>query len=541
MPVNLILLLCAVIMIACIAGNKLSGRLGIPTLLLFIALGMLFGSDGIFRIQFEDYAFSEKVCSAALIIIMFYGGFGTKWSTAKPVAVQSVLLSTLGVLITAGLTGLFCHFVLGVSLLEGMLIGSVLGSTDAASVFSILRSQRLNLKYGTAPMLEIESGSNDPCAYMLTVTILSAMGSSVSAGSIAWSVFAQLLFGIGGGILAAYAAGWVLRSTNLSSDGFESIFLVAVALASYALPALLGGNGYLSAYIAGILLGNQEIPGKKSLVNFFDAFNGMMQMLIFFLLGLLVSPSQLHQVFLPAVLIALFLTVIARPAAVALLLTPFKAPLNQQMIVSWAGLRGAASIVFSITAAVSPEYGKESIFQIVFCVVLLSLLFQGTLLPLASRKLDMIDDSENVLKTFNDYSEESSIRFIQLEIGEGHPWSGSRIRDIASIPGTLIAAVIRNGSAIIPKGDTLLEAGDSVIIGGEEYRYQDGIELTELHVGPDSRLAGKKLKAADLRRDSLIVLIQRDGSDIIPDGDTVIESGDLLVLFTKRRPEAAAR
>src|SRR5699024_7118112 len=160
------------------------------------------------------------------------------------------------------------------------------------------------------------------------------------------------------------------------------------------------------------------IPGKKSLVNFFDAFNGMMQMLIFFLLGLLVFPSRLPQVFLPSVLIALFLTLVARPAAVALLLTPFRAPARQQLLVAWSGLRGAASIVFSIVAVVSPGYGRESIFQIVFCVVLLSLLFQGTLLPLASRVLDMIDDRENVMKTFNDYSEETNVRFLRLEIGE---------------------------------------------------------------------------------------------------------------------------
>lgn len=531
---NLLLLLGAVVMVACIAGNKLSGRLGIPTLFFFIALGMLFGSDGLLRIHFEDYAFSEKVCSAALIIIMFYGGFGTKWKTARPVAVQSVLLSTLGVLITAGLTGLFCHLVLKTSLLEGLLIGSVLGSTDAASVFSILRSRKLNLKYGTAPMLEIESGSNDPCAYMMTVTVLSAMSGAVSAGSILWSVLAQLAFGIAGGILVALGAGWILRRVDLGSDGFESIFLVAAALASYALPSLAGGNGYLSAYIAGILLGNQEIPGKKSLVNFFDAFNGMMQMLIFFLLGLLVFPSRLPQVFLPSVLIALFLTLVARPAAVALLLTPFQAPARQQLLVAWAGLRGAASIVFSIVAVVSPGYGRESIFQIVFCVVLLSLLFQGTLLPLASRVLNMIDDRENVMKTFNDYSEETNVRFLRLEIGEHHPWSGRLIRDITSIPGTLIAAVIRNGVPVIPRGDTLIQAGDSVIIGGEEYQDQDGIELSEIHVEEESRLVGKPLKAAGLRRDCLVVLIRRDGADIIPDGETVLQKDDLLVIFTHR-------
>ena len=530
---NLLLLLSAIVLIACIAGSRLSGRLGIPTLLFFIGLGMLFGSDGLLKIEFEDYRLSEQVCSAALIFIMFYGGFGTKWSAAKPVAVRATLLSTLGVLITAGITGLFCHLVLGMGLTEGMLIGAVLGSTDAASVFSILRSRRLNLKYGTASMLEIESGSNDPCAYMLTVILLSAMEGNLSAGGILYSVFAQLAYGIAAGVAAAYIGGRVLRRVQFGSDGFESIFLVAVALASYSLPSLLGGNGYLSAYIAGILLGNQEIPNKKSLVNFFDAFNGMMQMLIFFLLGLLVFPSRLPQVLVPALLIFLFLTLVARPVAVALLLTPFRAPVNQQLLVSFAGLRGAASIVFSITVAVAPGYGKESIFHFVFCVVLLSLLFQGALLPMAAEKLSMIDDKENVLKTFNDYSEESDIRFIRLEIHSGHPWIGRQIRTISSIPGTLIAAVLRNGTAVIPKGDTVILEGDSVIIGAEEYQDQDGTHLTELSISPENRMVGKPLRETELRKDALVVLIRRNGADVIPDGDTVLLEGDLLVLCSR--------
>ena len=281
LPLNTLLLLCAVILVACIIGSKISSRIGVPTLLIFIALGMLFGSDGILKIEFEDYAMAEKVCSAALIIIMFYGGFGTNWSMARPTAVKSVLLSTLGVILTAGLTGLFCHFVLKTDLLTGLLIGSVLGSTDAASVFSILRSKRLNLKYGTASMLEIESGSNDPCAYMLTIIVLSAMSGQLSAGGILYSIFAQIAYGIGAGVLFALLGGWVLRRIHLGEEGFQSIFLVALALASYALPSLLGGNGYLSTYITGIILGNQEIHRKRELVNFFDAFNSMMQMVIF--------------------------------------------------------------------------------------------------------------------------------------------------------------------------------------------------------------------------------------------------------------------
>ncbi len=530
---NTLLLLGAVILIACILGAKFSARAGIPTLFIFIALGMIFGSDGLLKIEFSDYQLSEKICSIALIFIMFYGGFGTKWSAAKPVAAKSILLSTLGVIITACLTGLFCHLALGTSLMEGMLIGSVLGSTDAASVFSILRSHRLNLKYGTASMLEIESGSNDPCAYMLTVLFLSAMDGSVSAGNILYAVFAQIVYGGAAGFLIALIAKKILKKFKFGSEGLDSVFLVAVGLAAYAIPSLLGGNGYLSAYIAGIILGNADIPNKKSLVNFFDAFNNMMQMLIFFLLGLLVFPSQLPGVLLPALLIALFLTFVARPAAVFLILTPFRAPLRQQLLVSWAGLRGAASIVFAIVAAISPAYGDEKIFQIVFCVVLLSLLMQGTLLPLAAKKLKMIDARENVLKTFNDYSEETSIQFIRLEMDQSHPWTNRPIREIEPLPGTLIAAVIRGGKALIPNGGTVMREGDTVIIAAKEYLDRDGIELTEWKIEPGNPCIGQKLRDIDLKRDALIILILRGDTDIIPDGESTVAEGDTLVLYSR--------
>lgn len=531
---NSILLLSAVVLIACVIGSKISSRLGLPTLLFFIGLGMLFGSEGIFKIDFENYSFAEKICSSALIFIMFYGGFGTKWSTARPVAVKATLLSTLGTLITAVLTGLFCHLVFNLPLLEGMLIGAVLSSTDAASVFSILRSQRLNLKYGTAPMLEIESGSNDPCAYMMTIILLSAMGGDISFSDISYSVFAQLAYGLLIGTALAYIGSWILRHVRFGEDGFDSIFLVAIALAAYTLPSFIGGNGYLSTYIAGIILGNQHIPKKKNLVNFFDAFNGMMQMVIFFLLGLLVFPSNLVLYFVPALFIALFLTLVARPVAVAVLLTPFKAPANQQLIISWAGLRGAASIVFAIVAVVSPNYHDDSIFSIVFCVVLLSLLFQGAFLPMASKKLNMIDDNENVLKTFNDYSDENDIKFIRLELKNNHPWVGRQIHEIGSIPGALIAAILRQGATITPKGNTVLKNDDSLIICAKSYQDKDGIELNEITINKDHALIGKKLREADIGKDSLVVLIQRDGQDIIPDGNSEINAGDVLVVYSQK-------
>lgn len=531
---NEFLLICAIILIACVTGSKLSTRFGVPTLLFFITLGMIFGSDGLFKIHFDDYSIAEKICSSALIFIMFYGGFGTKWSTARPVAIQATLLSTFGVFITAGLTGLFCHLVLNIPLLEALLIGSVLSSTDAASVFSILRSQRLNLKYNTAPMLEIESGSNDPCAYMLTIILLSSIGTTSSISDISYAIFAQFFYGALIGTILALIASWILKNIQFGENGFDSIFLVAIALIAYTLPSLVDGNGYLSTYIAGIILGNQQIPKKKNLVNFFDAFNGMMQMLIFFLLGLLVFPSKLPLYFVPALCIALFLTIIARPLSILFLLTPFKAPLNQQLIVSWAGLRGAASIVFAIIAVVSPNYADDSIFSIVFCVVLLSLLFQGALLPIASKYFNMIDLNDNVLKTFNDYSDEHDIDFIRLKINNAHPWANKKIHELGSIPETLIVAIIRQKIIITPKGNTLLKADDTLIICAKTYQDNDKIELNELTIHAKNPWIGKKLRDINISQDSLIVLIQRQGQDIIPDGDTIIELADTLVIFSQK-------
>ena len=328
------LLLIGIIILLCVVCNRVSQRLGIPMLLIFILLGMFFGTDGVVKIPFDDFPLAERICSAALVFIMFYGGFGTNWKQARPVAVQSVLLSTLGVVLTACLTGLFCHFVLRITFWESMLIGAVTGSTDAASVFSILRSKKLSLRHHTDSLLEVESGSNDPCSYMLTAIILSVMSGTATGGEIAYLVFAQLVYGVVSGILMALLSLWVLRRFRFATQGFDTIFVVAMVLFSYALPTVFGGNGYLSAYLFGILLGNRPLPNKKQLVHFFDGVTGLMQMLIFFLLGLLSFPSQMPAVLVPALLIALFLTFVARPAAVFLLLTPFRCPLRQQLLVA---------------------------------------------------------------------------------------------------------------------------------------------------------------------------------------------------------------
>ena len=260
---NLILLLLSLVMIACILCNKLTSKIGIPMLLAFLAVGMLCGVDGILHIRFDNYAMTETLCTVALIFIIFYGGFGTKWSAAKPVAGKSVLLSTLGVFLTAFGVGVFCRFALHTSWMEGILMGAVLGSTDAASVFSILRSKKLNLKYGTASLLEVESGSNDPVAYLMTTILLAMMTSEITPGKMLYMIFAQIVYGVGIGAVLAVCTVFFLRRFRFEVSGFDTVFMAAVAILSYVLPVLVGGNGYLSAYIAGIILGNAKIPNKK--------------------------------------------------------------------------------------------------------------------------------------------------------------------------------------------------------------------------------------------------------------------------------------
>lgn len=527
---NLLLLFCAVVIALAVFGTRFSDKSGLPTLLIFIVLGMLAGSDGVLRIEFANYAVSEKICSAALIFIMFHGGFGTKWSMARPVALKAILLSSIGVVLTALFTGLFCYLVLGIGLADSMLIGSVLSSTDAATVFSILKSRKLSLKYNTSSLLELESGSNDPTAYML-VTILIMLKSSpenISGWFLAYRIFAQIAFAFVIGAVLAYTLFHVLKHFSFSS-GFEPLLILSASIASYAVSSLAGGNGYLSTYITGIILGNMEIRHKKELVNFFDTFEGMMQILIFFLLGLLSFPSQLAGVAPVGLLVAFFMTFVARPLVVFMIMTPFKAPFAQQQVISWAGLRGASSIVFAIVVTVSGTFASGSIFNIVFFVVLLSILLQGTFLPLVSKRTGMIDEKGDVLKTFNDYEEAENIEFVPMHLDGSNSWVDKQIKDIPIPPNTIIAAIERGGHPLVPRGGTTLRKDDQIILGIEKPAIKTSIDLHEQLVADGDPWCGKPLKDINIPK-GLVLLIIRDGQNIIPYGDTVVMANDRLVI-----------
>ena len=524
------ILLVAAVILLCLSLNKMSNKLGIPMLLAYILLGMMFGTDGILKIPFDNFTIAEQICTVSLVFIMFYGGFGTNWKQAKPVAGKAVLLSTVGVILTAVTTGAFCHFILKMDFWESMLIGSVISSTDAASVFSILRSRRLNLKNNTASMLEVESGSNDPCSYMLTVIILTIMSGELSGSSLVVMIFSQITFGILVGVVVALAAAFILKKVNFATDGFDTIFVFSMALVSYAGASMINGNGYLAAYIAGIILGNTPLHHKKSLVHFFDGITGLMQMLIFFLLGLLAYPSQLPKILPIALAIAVFLTFVARPVSVFAILMPFRCPVKQQLLVSWAGLRGAASIVFAIMATVSPAYTKNDLFHIVIFIVLFSISIQGTLLGLVAKKLDMIDENGNVMKTFSDYSDEMPVEFVKISIKAGHPWENRKIKDLTSLPDLLLVLILRGEERIIPNGNTVVLAGDKIVLSALSPEENLGICLTEIPIEKDSKWIGKPLSRIKLGEEKLVLVLKRNEKVVIPNGNTVIRENDVLVI-----------
>ena len=525
---NEALLLMGCVILLCTLMGRYLDRLAVPSLLIFIALGMCFGENGLLRIPFDDYDAANVICSASLIFIMFYGGFGTNLNAARPVVVQSVVLSTLGVAGTAGAVAAFAHLVLGLPWVESFLIGSVISSTDAASVFNILRSKKLALKYHTDSLLEIESGSNDPISYMLTTVAVGIMGGQDVF--IPLLLVQQIAIGALGGLLLGKLAIWSLRRGMFPSEQSQTIFVFAVVILSYALPTVLGGNGYLSSYLCGIYMGSTKLPQKRNLVHFFDVVTDVAQVLIFFLLGLLVTPVELPSVLLPALAIMVFLTFLARPAVVSVLMLPFRPSPAQVGVVSWAGLRGVASIVFAIMAVLQGAETRYNLFNLVFCIVLLSISLQGSLLPRVSAKLSMIDHTADVSKTFNDYQEESDIDFIKIHLDKNHPWNGKTLKELPLPSDLLVAMIARKEETIVPNGSTVLLPGDLLVLAARAFEDRENLSLQEIVVEKGHKWVGRSLRQIPTRSDTLIVMIKRGNETIIPGGSTILQAGDTLVI-----------
>lgn len=535
-----LLLVFSVIIIICVFFNKVSSKLGIPVLLFFLMLGLAYGCN--------DNDFAEKnawlvgdVSTIALIFIMFYGGFGTRWKAVKPVVLESSLLATVGVFLTAAFVGLFCHFVMHWDWIESFLMGSVISSTDAASVFSILRTRKLGLKNNTAPLIEVESGSNDPMSYMLTSVMLTLLGGTISVGGVIWDIISQIVFGVMWGLGIAFVSVNVIKKIKLKSNGFDILLFISIALLAYTLPTIIGGNGFLSAYIVGIYLGNVEYEGKKSLVGFFDALTSLMQIVIFFLLGMLANPDGLFKALVPAIIIFLFLTVVARPLSVLGVLAPFrKYPLAQQTLISFVGLRGAASIVFAIMILSSNATLDNDIFSIVFCIVLLSIALQGSLVPTVAKACRMTDASEDVMTTFSDFQDSSDISFGSIHVTAKSRWNGKLVSELGLPQECLVVLVLRGEKHIIPKGTTQLEEGDEVVLLTKTYQDRGEHSLMYYSLIEGDRLIGKKVREYSVAEDCLLVLIQRGKERLIPNGNTVLQEGDILVTLRRSKLQKLA-
>ena len=378
----------------------------------------------------------------------------------------------------------------------------------------------------------MESGSNDPFAYLLTMLgIILIKGGSFS--SLTPLLFKQIIFGVFFGIIIAFAAILIFKKTKLITEGTDTIFVVAVALLSFSLTDLIGGNGYLSVYLTGIILGNSDIKNKINLIYFFDGITSLSQVVIFFLIGFLSFPHKIPEILMPAVLITVFLTFIARPLAVSLIMLPFKATLNQINFISWAGLRGAASIVFAILVVSECTSMKYDIFHIVFVVALISVTLQGSLLPIIAKRTSMIDNLSDVRKTFNDYQQEAAITLNKILIQNSHPWIGNSLKEINLSDNSLILVINRDNEKIFPKGETILQEGDEILIGTTVVKSNYDISLSETLIDKNNEWVNKKIKEIEFPSNFLIAIIKRDTESFVPNGDTEIKEGDTIVFYTK--------
>ena len=462
-----LLLVSSLLMLASVAASKVASRLGIPTLLLFLAVGMLAGSDGPGGIAFDDPWLSQFLGVSALTLILFAGGLDTDWELVRPVLRPAFVLSTVGVLASAGLVGLFVHGVLRWPPLESLLLGAVVSSTDAAAVFGVLRSRRAALAGKLTPLLELESGTNDPMAVFLTVGLIHLLSRPGAQPLDLVLLFFQQM-ALGG--LLGYALGkamlWLLNHIKLEFDGLYPVLALALVLFVYAATALLNGSGFLAAYLAGLVLGNSNFVHKRSLVRFFDALAWLMQIVMFVVLGLLVFPSQLPSVALAGLAVAAFLMVVARPVAVFLCLAWERMSWREKALIAWVGLRGAVPIVLATLPRLAGLEQAPIIFNVVFFVVLTSALLQGASIALVSRWLGLAEPASANAKAPLELvpAENMNTDLVELTLPAHSPAVGKQILELGLPPETLIALVRRNNEYLVPTGSTRLQAGDTLLV-----------------------------------------------------------------------------
>lgn len=488
------LLIASILLFFSIVAGKTGYRFGVPALLIFLGVGMVFGSEG-FGLQFSSFRQAQFVGMMALSVILFSGGMDTKSSEIRPVIWEGVILSTLGVALTAVITGSFIFAMaklfsqqVHLTLAGSMLLAAVMSSTDSASVFSILRSKNLYLAKNIRPLLEFESGSNDPMAYMMTAMLIQLLTSAhISYDIMLWALVIQFVLGIVFGYLIGRLAVFVMNVINLDYSALYSILLLAFVLFSFAFTDFIGGNGYLAVYISGLVVGNNPMIHKKSVVTFFDGLTWLFQIIMFLVLGLLATPSELLKVWKPAVAIGIFMIVAARPLTVFLCLLPFrKFNIKSKSFISWVGLRGAVPIIFATYPCVANVPHADTMFNIVFFITIISLVLQGTTVPLSAKVLGLIKEPEN-LKNFSVELPEDIAIAAEFKPDEAFLSKYKKAGDIDFNDGVGLMMARRGDNFFIPNKNTVLKQDDKLLIIAsneediEDFCSKAGIEKYEIY------------------------------------------------------------
>lgn len=476
MTLSVALFVIALLLLISIVTSKLSTRYGVPALLIFLGIGMTFGSDGLEVIHFDDFQAAQTLGIIALLYILFSGGLDTNWKKVRPIAGTGMILSTLGVLVSAVTVGVLASFVLDIKIVEGILLGAIVSSTDAAAVFSVLRSKAIGFKYRLQELIEFESGTNDPMAIILTIGLIQYITIPDTSGwSFVIQFFQQMGFGLLFGFLLGKVITWLTNNLDLGYDGLYSVLALSYVPLVYAMTDFVGGSGFLAVYVAGLVMGNATFVHQKSLMNFFDGLGWLMQIVMFITLGLLVYPSEIADVASQGLVIALILILIGRPLSVfvSMMYSGFKT--RAKFMVSWVGLRGAVPIIMATFPLVAGLEQAYLIFTVIFFVVVTSVIIQGTTIPIVAKWLHV--DSPAKTKTRYPIELEPSVdtktalKEIQIETGDFA--EGRQILELGLPQNVLITLINREGKFIVPRGDTEILPADKLLVLSEKQNIRE--------------------------------------------------------------------
>lgn len=475
---NLVLLVGSVLMLAGILAGKVGTRLGVPALLVFLITGMLFGSAGL-GLEYNDTAQTQFVGTVALAVILFFGGFETKVAQIRPVLGPGIMLSTVGVLLTTLFfgaflywLGTFSYFTIHLSFPIALLLAATMSSTDSASVFGLLRSQNMHLKEGLKPILELESGSNDPMAYMLTIALIQFLTGEASGTG--WSILLTFVLQFGVGALVGYLMGRLsvlfVNKMNIDNEALYPITLLCAIFLTYSISSLLMGNGFLAVYIMGVVAGNRKLVHRKSIMTVFDGGTWLLQIGLFLILGLYVDAEHLWEVAPFALLAGFFMILVARPLATFLSLSIFpKISFKGKTFLSWVGLRGAVPIIFATYPQMANIEGADTLFSIVFFITLLSLLLQGSTLPMTARLLDLDEEAKEEVSLFGvEIPQHTGAKMEERSVTTAMLSEGHRLMDLDLHEGELVILVRRGDNYIVPKGKLELQTADVLLIVSED-------------------------------------------------------------------------